>query len=490
MNNRKNFISALVLQIVTLLSGLILPRLIISTFGSNTNGLISSITQFLSFISLLEGGLGAVVLAELYVPLKEKNNQKVNEILYSCQRFFRKLAIVFIGYTIFLAIIYPLFIAKGYDFIYVSSLVIILSIATLSQFLFSITNKLLLQADQKVYIVNNITSITVLLNLIISVCIIGIFPNIHLVKLGAACIYIIQPFIYNHFVDKKYLLYKKNSKVLDNLVLKNRWSGFIQNLAHFVNMNTDVAVLTLFSSLTDVSVYSVYMLSINALRSIIVSVSNSYQSALGKYYAEANIEKLKKHFFKFEERVWILGIILFSTCLLLINPFVKLYTFGIGDANYYRPMFALIMVIANMIYCVREPYRLLILSAGKFKETNFGSAAEAIINILMSILLVFKFKLIGVAVGTLLAITYRMLYFIVYLKSDIIYVKYSKYIKLILTLIFTLGINIYVYFSHPFYITSFSFFVVYGFITIFLETLVTAIIYIIFDKLLKVYDNV
>ena len=49
----------------------ILPYIIHKrNFGSEINGLVSSITQFLSFISLLEGGLGAVVLAELYLPIE------------------------------------------------------------------------------------------------------------------------------------------------------------------------------------------------------------------------------------------------------------------------------------------------------------------------------------------------------------------------------------------------------------------------------------
>ena len=72
MNNKKNAISSLILQSTTIIQGLILPRLILYTFGSENNGLISSINNLLGFISLLEGGLGAVVLAELYGPIEKK----------------------------------------------------------------------------------------------------------------------------------------------------------------------------------------------------------------------------------------------------------------------------------------------------------------------------------------------------------------------------------------------------------------------------------
>ena len=50
----KNIISSLLLQLITIICGLILPRAIIGEYGSNVNGLISSITQFLTYITLLE----------------------------------------------------------------------------------------------------------------------------------------------------------------------------------------------------------------------------------------------------------------------------------------------------------------------------------------------------------------------------------------------------------------------------------------------------
>ena len=43
---KANMISSLVLQITVFISGIILPRLFIESYGSRVNGLISSIQQF------------------------------------------------------------------------------------------------------------------------------------------------------------------------------------------------------------------------------------------------------------------------------------------------------------------------------------------------------------------------------------------------------------------------------------------------------------
>lgn len=94
MNKRKNLLSALLYQITHLIYGLVVPRLILGSFGSELNGMVSSITQFLSFISLLEGGLGAVVLAELYTPIEENDDNRIKGILYSCQSFLDRKSVV------------------------------------------------------------------------------------------------------------------------------------------------------------------------------------------------------------------------------------------------------------------------------------------------------------------------------------------------------------------------------------------------------------
>ena len=60
-----NVASTITLQIITLLSGFLVPKFILDAFGSQINGLVSSITQFLGYISLVEGGVGAVILANL-----------------------------------------------------------------------------------------------------------------------------------------------------------------------------------------------------------------------------------------------------------------------------------------------------------------------------------------------------------------------------------------------------------------------------------------
>ena len=110
----------------SIINGFIIPRLIITKFGSNVNGLIVSITQFLSYIVLLESGFGPVVKAALYKPIANKDKNQIQNILKASEKFFRMIALIFVIYIIILSIIYPLIINTEFAFLYTMSLILII----------------------------------------------------------------------------------------------------------------------------------------------------------------------------------------------------------------------------------------------------------------------------------------------------------------------------------------------------------------------------
>ena len=123
-----NMLSGLVLQIFTIISGFILPKIVLSFFGSEVNGLVSSLNQFLSYIALVEGGVTSVIIANLYKPLVEKDRKKLSSIMVTANKFYRKIGFIFIVYTLILASLYPIFFNINFGYLYVFSLTLILSV--------------------------------------------------------------------------------------------------------------------------------------------------------------------------------------------------------------------------------------------------------------------------------------------------------------------------------------------------------------------------
>ena len=162
-----NTVASFTYQLVTLVCGFILPRLIIGNYGSSVYGLITSITQFLGIIALCELGMGAVVPASLYKPLAKKDNDAISKVVVSSERFYRKIAFFMVLYVIGLTVFYPM-IVDEFPFLYTASLIVIIASSTFAQYYFGITYSLLLTADQRQYITYFVNGGTIIINLILS----------------------------------------------------------------------------------------------------------------------------------------------------------------------------------------------------------------------------------------------------------------------------------------------------------------------------------
>ena len=429
-----NMLSTLVLQVITIISGFVIPKLILVYFGSEVNGLVSSLTQFLSYIALVEGGITGVVMANLYKPLTKNDNTKISSIINTTRNFYKKIGFIFIGYSVLIAVLYPIIFDTSFNYLYIFLLTIILSINLFIQYMFSLTYRTLLNADKKIYIVSLTQCLIVLMSIIFAIISVKVYPQIHIFKLISGLLYIIQPIVYSYFVKKYYKLDK--DAVVDNSLLKSRWDGFAINVAAFIHNGTDITLLTIFSTLSNVSVYSVYSLVSTGLKSIINSITSGLNPMLGMAYAKGDFEDLNNKMDSYEYIIFILVFLLFSVGALLITPFVSIYTKNITDVNYYQPMFGYMILIAEALYLVKFPHLNLAYSSNKFKEITKPAYIEALINIIISIILVPKFGLIGVAFGTIIAMLYRLIFHVWYTKKIIpnrsMIIFYRKFIIFII----------------------------------------------------------
>lgn len=421
--------TGLLKQLVTVICGFILPRYMLLYYGSSVNGLISSIAHFLSFISLLDMGVGAVVQANLYKPLAEKDNAQISRIVKSSERFFRRLAYIFIGYIIVLCFVFPRMV--DFDTWYTVSLLLIIAISTIAQYLLGMTYELLLNADQKSYIQLSMQIGTIVLNTVFAVILMRMGAPVHVVKLMTATVFVLRPLGQILYVHKHYDLNKKIELIGEPI--KQKWNGFSQHFASVVCQNIDVAVLTLFSSLKNVSIYSVYYNVTNGVEQIIMTAATGLESLFGNMIANGENDKLLSTFSAVEWMTHAGVTAVFTIAGITIVPFVSVYTRGITDANYIVPLFGMLLVMAYGVQCLRIPYFRIIKAAGHFKETQNGAYISAGLNIVITISLVFKYGLVGAAIGTLVAMFYHTCYFVWYLRKHILGRSAKHFVGYILT---------------------------------------------------------
>lgn len=408
----KNGAAAVLSQLIAVIYGFVLPRLILEYFGSEVNGLTQSIKQFLSVISFLDLGVGQVLRTSLYRPLAENNADEISCVMASGRKFYRRLAWLLVGYAAALICIYPMLMARQFGFAYTSALIAVMAISSFAQYYFGIANEQLLQADQRGYVISGLQSVSNLLNLLLCIVLLRMERSIHEVKLAASIVFLIKPVVMVFVVRRRYSIDRCVKYTHEPIVQK--WNGVAQHLSAVVLDGTDMIVLTLFSTLTNVSVYSVYYMVVASIQHFYYAATAGIQSAAGALWARCDLAAVEKMFARTEKWLHLIVVFVFSCIGLLIVPFVQVYTAGLNDAEYVQPLFAVILVLAYGMRCLRTPYNIWILAAGHYKQTQSCHMTAVILNLGISIAAVHVGGLIGVAVGTLAAMVYQTVWMAVY----------------------------------------------------------------------------
>ena len=412
-----NISVAVLYQLTAAICSLILPRYILLYFGSDVNGMLQSISQLLTYTMIMEFGIGGLITASFYKPLADSDREAVSDIFNNAKKFFNKISFAYVGLVVLLAVG-----AKA-----VCSMVIILGANYYFSYYFALAHRLLLRADQKIRIIQGIQSITLVLNAVVCVVAIKLGAGIHTVKAISALVFLINPVVFRAYVSKHYNISKT---VYDkNRVLPRKSDGVIHHLAFFIHVNTDIVLLSIFSGTKEVSVYSVYNAIIYAIENFFLSVSESISAALGNLIAKDEKDTLLSSFELYQIVNAAAATFVCIAEAVLIIPFVSIYTKGITDVNYIRPAFAYVMIAAQWFYCVRIPYNSIINAAGHYRQTKVGAYIEVILNVSISIIVVNCYGLIGVALGTAIAMAARTAYMAWYLSKNILHRKLKLFIK-------------------------------------------------------------
>lgn len=414
----KNALFTIIYQLVAVVCGLITPRLILSRFGSSYNGVISSATQFLEMISVLTLGIAGATRVALYKPIADGDVLTISKIFKANKQYMHKVGLALIIYASVLCIIYPFISHNDLSHAECAALIAIVSVGTFAQYFFGVSNQTLLSADQSSYLYYIVQTISTILNTLVAVVLIHMGASIFMVKAGSAIVFLASPFVLNLLVKKKYKLIENCEP--DISAIKNRGAVAFHSIANIIHDHTDLVILTLFTDAKVISVYTVYQLIVAKIRRILLMLTNGLEGAFGNMWARNEIKKFEENFRFFEFLIYSGTSVIFSSVGILLIPFVKLYTKGVTDVNYILWDFAILVTITETIHCIRHPYLIVVQATGNYEATKKGAMAEAVINIVTSLILVNIIGLNGVIIGTLIANTFRTTQYALFISKNII----------------------------------------------------------------------
>lgn len=414
----KIFIYGIISQAVTLLLGIIIPKLLIVSYGSEVNGLLSSVRQIFVYVALIEAGIGTASLQAMYAPIAKKDHHRASEIMAATDRYYKRTGILYGICVILLAFIYPIVIESEISMPIVAGVIILQGASGVINYFFQGKFSILLRVDGKSYITTNATTIVNVASKIAQILLILAGCNILVVQAAYFVINLSQ-MLYITWYVKKHYSWLDLKVTPDYSALSQSKNVLIHQISSLIFHNTDILVLTYFCGFKVVSVYSLYSLIVGSVSNIIDTLCSSVEFVLGQAF-NSDRQRFLKLQETYETYYLAISFAFFTVTLIMLPSFIEIYSRGITDAVYVDRYLPFLFVAINILMYSRRSSLQIINFAGHFKQTQLRSIAEGIINLAVSLVLVYNIGVYGVLIGTIVALLYRTNDVIIYANWNIL----------------------------------------------------------------------
>lgn len=439
----KNISIGVLSQVVIVIMGFISRKVFIDSLGADYLGINGLLTNVLSMLVLVEGGIAISIVYNLYKPLAENNKAQVISLIQLYKKAYGILAIITLLISVglypllvslmkdggdsipYLVIIYSLFVAKNV-------------ISYLNAHKWSLIN-----ADQKGYVLEKWNLIFRVSTILARIFILILTKDYILYLAVELMIYAIQNIMNGKIVNKRYSYIKtkekypldKNTK--DNIV-KNVKAMFLSNIGSYIVFSTDNILISSFVGVVAVGLYSNYTMIVQQLSALVKPVLSGIGASVGNLIAT---EKSDKNFAIFKIS-YLVNFWIFSLCVIflfnLLQPFISWW---LGEKFLLSHLTFVLILINFYLTGMSSSIITFKNKSGLFSQDKYAALIQGGINLIASIILVKSLGLAGIFLGTTISTIATVfwtqpiiVYKNVFKKSFLsYYTKYGYYVFLTVT---------------------------------------------------------
>ena len=413
-----NLLSGFLYQIILIAVGFLLPRLYLENFGSEVNGVLSTIKQIFVYMTLLEAGIGLATTQALYKPVAEKDYNKSNAILSATNIFYAKTGVIYSAIVLILAVVYAFLIPTNIPPFELFAIIILTALPSLFSYFDQAKYRVLLEVDGRKYIITNSETILQLLANVGKILVLLLTDSLVLIQLVYCLLALAQlGYIYVH-AKRRYNWLRLNTEP-DFEAISQRKSVLVHQVSGMVFNNTDVLLLSFLCDFKVVSVYTIYNIFFSQVQTFITSITSGISFALGQMF-HTNREKFMKVYNVYETFYIMATFVIYTLMAVFLLPLIQIYTQGIDDANYTNVYLLLLFVIMNLLSNGKLPSNHVLEYSGKFEETRSHAIIEMVINIVVSVVAILAWGICGAIVGTIIALLYRGTMMIYYSNKKVL----------------------------------------------------------------------
>lgn len=399
-----NALAALTQMLITSLVGLVFNKTILSIYGSDYNGINSTVSQIVNTLMILEGGFSLASNVALFEPIGKEDYLEVNGILSATRKRFLAVGGIAFGVGVILVAVYPFTVTSEMPKWMIAALMMSALIPVCYNLAFNMKYRVLILTDQKEYIISLLTAGSYLFGNGIAIILMRHGCSILAARLSIMFFLLVNYWIIALYCKNKYP--RASFKEKPNYeAIKGTKSVIILKLTSVVYSSVPIVAISTISGNGALlaSVYAVYRSIISVVRDTLTSVTNAPRLAFGALFSEGRSEETKRLFNQYELISCIgISIIVGVTCLLLL-PFVVLYTNGIQDIQYKDNFLAIIMLSTVILEILHIPSGQIIQMKGEFDVSRRIQSIACIILVISMIIGRSLWGLYGVVLAVLLA---------------------------------------------------------------------------------------
>ena len=376
---------------------------ILSAAYLGINGLFWNL---LAFLSLAELGIGEVIVYRFYRPIAENDVKKVGELMGFFKQVYRLIAGVVLAVGLLL---YPFlnFFIKDPSSVPADVNLDLVYLLYLAQSIVSYTFVYRLSiwtADQKRYVSAFMTSVAETAKFVVQILVLWLTRDFTLTLVSGVVTPLVLNIVFSVWTTRVYRpVFEVESRlpVQEKVrIFKDAGALMCHKIGAAVVANTDSIVLAKFVGLVSVGIYSNYCLLTKALDMLLRQAVGGFTASFGN--AAVRLSKDDYHTAFRRMQFVNLGVVGGATAcfVLLVDGFIHLW---LGKDMVFARLTTIILSVQFYIIASRLTVESNISATGLFVKDRPRPLIEAVLNLVISILLVRKLGIVGVFIGTILS---------------------------------------------------------------------------------------
>lgn len=409
---------------LTLLVTFFSRKIFLDNLGADFIGLTGTLLSILGLLNLSELGIGLSISYFLFKPIADNDHQKINEILSLLGYLYRCIGLFIVIAGGLVSLFFPLFFGNTTMSLGIVYFAYFSFLGSSAIGYFINYRQTLLDADQKKYLVSIYFQSFNIIKSVLQIFLAYYYKNLYIWVAIELIFSIIQCIVLNWKIRKEYPWLQTNKakgrtllKVYPEVLTKTK-QILVHQLKDFLLTKSDEILIFAFVSLKMVAFYGNYVMIINKLSTLFLTLFSGMGAGVGNLVAESDKQHIKDIFWQLSSAKYLTAGILVLSLSFLINPFISWWL----GSQYQLSSFIVVLFMINLyIMQTRSVVDMFNHSYGLYDDV-WSAWAEGIINITVTIIIASKYGIIGILLGKIIS-----LFIIVVLWKP--YYLYSKGFK-------------------------------------------------------------